>query len=613
MSILSVLSRSAVVLACLGLVLQVRADDIGVEDAEVEQSESEPESESESDYESESESDEDQSEEDEGQTADCETPEEPERMEFSGADETELPFDDHIPAFADEGQDIIRQTQQVAPLAPNERLRPDSPGTSPQGSESARSTLGPPTLSSVTAGQGRARLLSRGRATAPAMVGDFFGGAPGASSIVFGTPIAAAATVNNSGYLDDFTIVDGNTVIPGYNCFGLGSATPGALFFVPGAIIDANGQIQAATGLVPGDHLGAPIPGAAPLAITATGMNMSAFNQLPRNVQFDANSPIYAVRPVIDVVLPYPAASGAGLIGRAKIGENTSPMPRDRIFFNYSAFDSVPLTSTGVSVNRFTPGFEKTFFDGMTSFEMRFPFATTLNNNIIADGSTNTSSVLFGNISMAFKALVYTNDTLAVSAGLQMMVPTAPALNVNLSDTTQLVKINNSTVNLMPFVGALYTPDDRFFTQGFLQVDTPANGNGVYVNNFDGNGLTASGTIRDVTYLYADIGTGYWLYRNDDAPKLTGFSTTAELHYNQSLAPTTVLATNLYRIGAPYSNLSMVNAVIGGNLHFGLNSTLTVGYVAPIGNGADQMFDGELRAYFNYRFGPQTFRTRTTL
>lgn len=554
--------------------------------------------------------------EDEGvQTADGADDEPPRRPRFSIDDDSREDLDERLHPFPETQDDIIRQAQQVAPLTPNERLRPQPPSAAPPSSDSSRSMLGPQTLSSITAGQGRARLLSRGRASAPAMIGDFFGGAPGASSVVFGTPFELGATQDHGAYIDDFIVIHGNTIVPFAHCWAPSSGFVGdnGLVNASGAIVAPNGDLQAVTNLVPIDHVGGVIPGGAPVAATATGLTIAGFNQLPTNVPFDASSPIYAIRPVINVILPNPGAGGAGLIGRAKISENTSPMPRDRVFFNYNYFNNVPLAANGVNVNRFTPGFEKTFFDGMTSFEMRFPFATTLNNNIVADGTTNTGTVLFGDISMAFKALVYTNDTLAVSCGLQMMLPTAPALNVGLTDGTQLIRVNNNTVNLMPFVGALYTPNDRFFTQGFLQFDTPANGNSVYVNNFDGGPLSAAGSIRDVTYVYADIGTGYWLYRNDDAQRVTGFSTTTELHYNQSLQPTNVLSTGLYQIGSSFSNLSMLNMVVGGNVHFGLNKTLSVGYVAPIGNGSDQMFNGELRAFFNYRFGPQTFRTRTTL
>jgi hypothetical protein len=71
--------------------------------------------------------------------------------------------------------------------------------------------------------------------------------------------------------------------------------------------------------------------------------------------------PIYAIRPVYELCLPTPGAS----IGRVKIADNSSPLPRDRVFFDYNYFHNTSLN--GVNVNRYTPGLETTFFSGMTS------------------------------------------------------------------------------------------------------------------------------------------------------------------------------------------------------------------------------------------------------
>lgn len=513
----------------------------------------------------------------------------------------------------DETGDGVIPAQQVAPLAPSDTLRPAAPRVAPSAASAAGTLVGPPTLASMTSGRGRAQLLARGRNTAPAMIGDFFGGAPASSSLLPGTPFEQVATMNKGAFLGGLNTT-GNIIVPNGQFFGVpgGTGVAGA----PGSIVSANGTPQAIPGLLPVSAQGNPLPGTgipAPLVATATGQTVGMFTTLPsRGPVFDPTSPIFGLRPVLNVALPDPGASGGGLVGRQKIGENTSPMPRDRVFFNYNFFSSVPLNANGVGVSRFTPGFEKTFFDGSTSIEMRIPFASTLGNNILADGGTSAGSTQFGDLSLVGKALLYTDDALAVSGGMQFAVPTGNDLNIGLSDGTELVQIKNDTVHLMPFLGALYTPDDRFYTQGFLQIDTPANGNRVSVNNFGGS-LVSAGTIRDIPYLYADLGSGYWLYRNDDAQGLTGFSTTMELHYNRSLQPTHVLTTSLYRIGSVASNVEMLNIVLGGHLHFNQNSTLSIGYATPLGNGSDQMFNGELRAFFNYRFGPQTSRTRTTL
>jgi hypothetical protein len=511
----------------------------------------------------------------------------------------------------DESPESIRLLQEVAPLAPGERLRPAAPGTTPEGARSARAMLGAPALANLSAAQQRSRLLAGARNSAPFMIGDFFGGVPASPAQFPGSPIDHAVTATNHLILASFNFQN-NLIAPNSRFYG--PPAGGGLANSPGIVFGQNGSIQALSGLVRVDFKGNPLPGnQLPFAANVTGQSIAGIQQVPGSIpELDPASPIFAVRPIVQVAFPYAGSSGAGLVGRSKLAENTSPMPRDRFFFNSSYFSDVSLSAGGVNVNRFTPGFEETFFDGLTSIEMRFPFATTLGNSVVVDGTTNTGNVLFGDISVVGKALLYADGPWAVSGGLQLALPTASGLNAQLADGTPLVRITNNTVYLMPFLGALFTPDDRFFAQGFLQFDAPANANRVSVNNF-GGGLVPAGTVRDVTFVYVDLGGGYWFYRNDDAPRLTGLSATAELHYNQSLQSTSVISTGLYQIGNAASSIEMLNAVVGGHFHFDLNKTLSIAYVAPIGNSGDRMFNGELRAFFNYRFGPQTLRTRTTL
>jgi hypothetical protein len=286
-------------------------------------------------------------------------------------------------------------------------------------------------------------------------------------------------------------------------------------------------------------------------------------------------------------------------------------MPRDRVFFNYSYFDNTPLGRGGIGVNRFVPGFEKTFFDEKMSFEMRFPFASTLDSDVVADGMTNTDEVEFGNIMMSLKALLYTNSDLAVAAGLAMTVPTANDVRVGLADGTDLLRIDNESVHLAPYLGALYTPGERFFAQGFVQVDVDANGNSVGLNNvIYETGMQHVGTVSDQTFLYVDVGVGYWLYLNESSSgRLTGFAPTAELHVNRSLQDTDVINSGAYQIGLPADDIQVVNGILGGTFLFDDNKTVSVAYVVPMGFGSDQPFDGELRISLDWFFGRRDLRT----
>jgi hypothetical protein len=68
-----------------------------------------------------------------------------------------------------------------------------------------------------------------------------------------------------------------------------------------------------------------------------------------------------------------------------KIAENDNCLPQNRVFFLYNHFqdaDSVDNTPAGgpavhrsIPIDRYTIGFEKTFCDGLWSYELRMPFS----------------------------------------------------------------------------------------------------------------------------------------------------------------------------------------------------------------------------------------------
>jgi hypothetical protein len=287
-------------------------------------------------------------------------------------------------------------------------------------------------------------------------------------------------------------------------------------------------------------------------------------------------------------------SAGLGGVGRLKVAEGNSPLPRDRVFFRYGYFNGVPLSAAGVDVNRFVPGFEKTCLDGRVSVEMRFPFASSVDSAMTFDGSgiTNSDAVEFGNLATYIKLLLYSTNCLSLSGGLGVTSPTARDLDVRLADGTRLVRINNQSAHLQPFFGALFTPNDRFFAQGFLQVDIDANGNAVAVNS--GNGLQRAGRLNDAAYLFADVGLGYWLYQSQCAT-LRGVAPTIELHYNQSLGSADYVTAGPLRVGNFAENVDALNLTVGSTFVLGDTTNLTVGYITSLSGGADQQTNGGLR------------------
>jgi hypothetical protein len=294
---------------------------------------------------------------------------------------------------------------------------------------------------------------------------------------------------------------------------------------------------------------------------------------------------------------------GGGTVGTSKIAENTSPIPRDRVYVNYSNFNGVPLIAGGVNVNRITPGFEKTFFEGMSSIEVRTPFASTLSNNLYLSDSNDLQSTQFGNLTMYLKQILYMTDGLAVSGGLGMTLPTANNQNVFINSQQQLLSLKNQSVHLLPFLGSVYSPTDQFFVQQFLQFDFDANGNNVVVTDFN-NRTESIGRLRDMAYLYYSVGTGYWLYNNPDSDGFfTRIAPIAELHYNKSLTSTDTLTAPLVDVGQTGVNQDLLNGTIGMTALMGQNKTLTFGYVTPLSSIDHRQFNGEFRLFFNWFFG----------
>lgn len=451
----------------------------------------------------------------------------------------------------------------------------------------------------------------------PGMIGDQFGQGSGQFGLplIIGRAILHADSVNGMPTLvgaNDFHLIDESLDPAGFQG---GGGTSSQFFVAPNSVFNRqqNGD-PIPPGSVSGLQTFDPTLFGFPedsegLIFTATQTPDQASVQDQTSSDRFPNTPVYVIT-VGDgqtplVVIPTASPSSGGVVvGRQKTAENTSPIPRDRIFLNYNYFNNTPLFPGGVDVNRFSPGFEKTFFDGNASLEMRFPFATTLDSDIVFGGATDTSNVEFGNIYLALKALLYQTDTYTVSGGLAMGLPTGDDTRVSTATGTPLVRVNNESVHLLPFLGALYVPNDRFFAQGFLQFDFDANGNPVDLNLF-GNRLTEAGVANDATYMYVDAGIGYWLYRNQTGSSwLTGLAPTVELHYNRSLQEGDVIERGFYQVGSFEDEVQNLNALVGGTAVLGQNTTLTAAYVTPIGNSADQFFDGEARVSLNWYFGP---------
>jgi hypothetical protein len=286
----------------------------------------------------------------------------------------------------------------------------------------------------------------------------------------------------------------------------------------------------------------------------------------------------------------------AGGDRRFKIAENVSPVPQDRVFFNFNHFQNSITDIQGQvrSLDRFTFGAEKTFFCGTSSVEVRVPFSSALNSvQSFASGAELTNTE-FGNVSLAFKTILWRNECTMLTGGLTENQPTGDDANVPDID----LRVENDSAHLGPFLGLYHRPSDRLFIQSYVQIDIDPTGNDV-VDAFDDSVV---GVINDQNLLFLDLSIGYWLHRNE-CSCLTGVAGLFELHYTTTVNDADEVDFNGDVITNPYNRIDIVDLTAGLLFEFNNRSTLSIGATAPVTSGPDNRnYDAELQVLFNRYF-----------
>ena len=163
-------------------------------------------------------------------------------------------------------------------------------------------------------------------------------------------------------------------------------------------------------------------------------------------------------------------------------------MPEDRVFMLYNYFDNAILvpspTEHTLDINRYTPGFEKTFWDHSPSFELRIPFANAQNSDLYLGGNGAEQDTEFGNLEATLKFLIWRRPQWACATRVGFNMPTARNARLFEAGSTQpAFTIRNEAVRVQPYMGLLYTPGKRLFVQAFVQFDIDTNGNSMSQQN----------------------------------------------------------------------------------------------------------------------------------
>lgn len=374
------------------------------------------------------------------------------------------------------------------------------------------------------------------------------------------------------------------------------------------------GQIQALLASTPQAYDIVPLvapPGTYDAAVAAV---FAGRNVLPGNTVLDSNASGAMLQGGVDTLtggedfdafyfyeyqaaanLLIPQVSGGG-VGRLKIAEGGSVLPQDRLYFRYSYIDDVAYHTNGVGLSRFTPGFERSFYDGLFSFELRAPFASSTVSDVSTNGtqSFGSTDAQFGNLTMYIKALLYQRNRCAISGGLGIEVPTADDVSVTVAGTP-LLQVDNGTTYLQPFLGMLHYCTDNLFHHGFVQFDIAAGGNDVRVNS--GTGLSLAGSLSERDNIFIDYGVGYWLLRDNSRHGLTGIIPTVEFHHTSSISGANTVSAGAFAIGNSGST-SLTNIVAGTTLEFGRRTQVSLAYAGELDN--NDLSDGAFRLMLSH-------------
>jgi hypothetical protein len=306
----------------------------------------------------------------------------------------------------------------------------------------------------------------------------------------------------------------------------------------------------------------------------------------------------YSIYEVYDFTSSTQVATGGGVVGRQKMSEDTSPLPRDRIIFDYDFFSGATLAPGGIDVHRVIVGFEKTFFDGRTSIEVRVPFASTLDSS--SEIGTQSRNTELGDIRITPRLLAYGSETLNIGVGVGFYLPTASDTRVRDNTGTELLRFSEDSLTVSPYVGVLFTPNDRLFAQSWASIDYDTRGDAVSAN-LDGSGLTGIGRYRNGTQLNLDAQIGYWIINASDQGRVRGLGPFVELHYGTAISDSSVLQAGDYQIGTGTQG-DELNLTAGVSAQLGDRLNLQIGVGVPLISDS-RNFDWQIGLRMNYFFG----------
>lgn len=291
--------------------------------------------------------------------------------------------------------------------------------------------------------------------------------------------------------------------------------------------------------------------------------------------------------------------SAGGIVGRTKVSEDNYPMPRDRVFLGADWFGNTTLQPGGFDVARFAPGVEWTFLEQRMSIEARLPFASTV-DNIAGPAMAVGRATSIGNLHLTLKALALRGEEWNIATGFGLGVPTGPDSVIRTSDGADLIRLTNDSWTITPYIAALWTPNDRWFAQGWLQLGLDPIGNRTFVDG------SLAGRIYDQALFQSDLQLGYWMVRNERDSMLRGLAPFVELHFNAPLTDAGSVALSNTQIASGDNRYSDLSVTLGATAQIGSDLLVSAGLVLPLRPEGERSFDYQLGLRASWYFGPSS-------
>lgn len=278
----------------------------------------------------------------------------------------------------------------------------------------------------------------------------------------------------------------------------------------------------------------------------------------------------------------------------AKVADNNSAIPQDRVFLTYRffndvrTFQSVNMSSASNEVRDLSLielGMEKTFHDGLISADLILPFMNSpVEDAVFWPGQTTPQQDMqLQDLAFGLKGILLSSGKSTLTSGFRVEAPTGQRFSAFGDEGTEIV--DNDVWAVTPYLAYLNELNHDTFFQSFIAYRMQTGGNG------DRRPFATTEEVREPAYLNLDAQLGRWLFRNNGGRGITGMQALIELHYTTTDAPEPRGGANLTTFNG--GSRDYLNLTTGLTTLINNNLTVTTAMSFPLRNGSNPSNSGD--------------------